>query len=265
VDAGWLLQNVRQSWRQRRGPADVVRQLLLRYASRLPQPLRRPDWVIGCRFPPPIGELRLLLRDNAGSDLFVFSEVFEQQYYRLPLDPAPATILDLGANIGLSAVYFARSFPGARLACVEPVPENLEILRRNLAMNEVTAEVFAAAADIRDGTATMRRSTMAYGHQLLTEPEPPCAEQFEVPTLTVASLLERLGWDRIGLVKIDIEGHETMLLREAADWLHRVDALCLEYHADGGERHLEEVAQRYRFLPPQCLPGGLWFLMRQQV
>ena len=262
MNPAWLWRNLAQSWRHGLAPRDVGRQMLLRYAGHLPSAVRRPDWVIGCRFPPPIGDLRLRLRDNLGADLFVYSEVFEQQNYRLPLNCAPATVLDLGANIGLSAVYFARLFPGARLACVEPAPENFETLRCNLAMNGVAAEVFAAAIDVRDGKATMHRSPMAYGHSVAIRPEPHCAEQFEVPALSVTSLLERLGWHRIGLVKIDIEGHETVLLRESCDWLHRVDALCLEYHAHGGELHLEEIAQRYRFLPPIRLQGGLWFLMR---
>src|SRR5205807_9117855 len=77
----WLWRNLAQSWRHGLAPRDVGRQMLLRYASHLPSAVRRPDWVIGCRFPPPIGDLRLRLRDNLGADLFVYSEVFEQQNY----------------------------------------------------------------------------------------------------------------------------------------------------------------------------------------
>lgn len=262
MDPAWLWRNVERSWRHGSGARDVGTQLLLRYARRLPPVMRRPDWVIGCRFPPPIGELRLRLRDNFGADLFIYSEVLEQQTYRLPLAPPPATILDLGANIGLGTIYFARLFPAARLACVEPVPDNLEILRGNLAMNGVAADVFAAAIDVCDGSATMERAPLAYGHRVVSPAALPSARQFAVPALTVASVLDRLGWDRIGLLKIDVEGHETVLLSQACDWLHRTDAICLEYHAHGGDQHLAEVARRYGFQPPRQRCSGLWLLTR---
>src|ERR1700744_2780350 len=114
LDAGWLWQNLKTSWARRASGHDFPRQMLLRYADHLPRSAQRREWTIGFRHPPPIGAIRLLLRDNVGSDLFVYSEVFKHEYYRLPLPHAPETILDLGANIGLSLVYFARSFPAAR-------------------------------------------------------------------------------------------------------------------------------------------------------
>jgi len=263
LDPVWLYRNIKTSWRYSASPRDFICQLLLRYAAALQQPLRRQEWEIGFRYPLPIGEVRLLLRDNRGADLFIHSEVFEHESYRLPVQQ-PTTILDLGANIGLSAVYFARLFPGACLACVEPVPENLRILDQNLRWNCVSAEVFAAAADIKDGTVTMARHPMDYGHKIAASDGLPSAMQFEAKAITVPSLLRKLGWNRIGLLKIDIEGHETTLLSTACDWLHRVDALCVEYHEDGGEEHLAHVASRFCFLPPRRLPGGLWFLTRSR-
>src|SRR5262245_22207843 len=106
--------------------------------------MRTKELTIGFRYPEPIGNIQLLLRANVGSDGFIHGEVFEHEYYRLPLLAPPKTILDLGANIGLTAVYFSRLFPMAALACVEPVPENLRVLARNLELNAIRATVIPA-------------------------------------------------------------------------------------------------------------------------
>jgi FkbM family methyltransferase len=262
VDPAWLLRNIETSWRHGARPSDFTRQLLLRYSSTVPSRLRRSQWAIGLRYPPPIGSLRLLLRDNGGSDLFVYSEVFEHEYYRLPLTHAPATVLDLGSNIGLTAVYFSRVFPDAHLACVEPVADNLRILRQNLKMNGVEAAVFPAAVHVTDGIVAMERAGMAYAHKVSAGPQPASAEPFEVAALTIPSMLQRLGWARIGLLKIDIEGHEKQLFSAPCEWLDLVDAMCVEWHDEGGERELARIAADFSFRPPRQLPGALWFLTR---
>jgi FkbM family methyltransferase len=260
----WFLRNVATSWRHGASLADVVRNLLLSYSAKLPPGIRRDEWTIGFRYPKPIGDIRLLLRANGGADAFTHSEVFEHQYYRLPLQRPPATILDLGANIGLSAIYFARTFPGARLACVEPVAENLQVLVANLKLNGVQAEVISAAVDVTDGMVWMERSKMDYAHRLAARPGPSSAGYFEVPAISVTSILRHLGWSRIGLLKVDVEGHERKLLSDDCDWLQLVDSMCLEYHEELGESELTRLAMRFRFLTPKRLPGAIWFLTRAE-
>ncbi len=200
------------------------------------------------------------MRGNAGADSFIFSEVFEHEYYRLPIAP-PATILDLGANIGMTSVYFGRHYPQAQFACVEPIPDNVRLLRKNLHMNSVPAKIFAAAVDVRDGEVVMEIDKRDYGHRIAD----PCSGQamavLTVPALSVDSILRELQWERIGLLKVDIEGHEKSLLGGNCDWLHRVDAICIECHEGFGEADLQRLARQFGFAPPVFLPG-VWFLTR---
>ena len=68
------------------------------------------------------------------SDPFVLDQIFVQREYS-PLDeitPQPKSMIDCGANIGLSAFYFLNRYPGLRVVVVEPDPENLQICERNL-------------------------------------------------------------------------------------------------------------------------------------
>ena len=142
MDLRWLLRNARTAWRSKASVPDFFRRMLWIYRI----DLDAGEWQIGFRYPA-VGELHLSLRTKSGADCFIFGEVFDHQYYRLPLASPPATILDLGAHIGLTAIYFARVFPKARIACVEPHPDNVRLLRKNLQANAVEAAVFAAQND----------------------------------------------------------------------------------------------------------------------
>jgi FkbM family methyltransferase len=261
VDLLWLCANVKTSWRYRASVADFGRRLCWTYAHRLPAALQR-ERIIGFRLPEPVGSIRLLLRANAGSDRFIYSEVFEHQCYRIPVARPPATILDLGANIGLSAIYLARCFPDAHLACVEPAPENLRLLSRNLELNGVEADVISAAVDAKDGKVWLERSSLDYGHKIAAAGNRPSPALFEANAMSIQSILQRLNWNRIGLLKMDIEGHEKILLTRNSDWLHLVDTLCLELHDEFPASELMRVAKDFGFSPPTRLPGGIWLLAR---
>lgn len=43
----------------------------------------------------------------------------------------PTVIFDIGANIGITAIWLADKFPGAKIFCFEPMPENFELLKAN--------------------------------------------------------------------------------------------------------------------------------------
>jgi FkbM family methyltransferase len=238
--------------------------MLWTYSARLPAVWSPRAWTIAFHYPAPIGKIQLLLRANAGADAFVHSEVFEHRYYRLPLVGPPATILDLGANIGLTTVYFARMFPAARLACVEPVPGNVRLLEKNLMLNDVSATVFPAAIDPTDGAVLMELDGRDYGHKVAVDGADHSTATLPVRAMSVPTILASLKWDRIGLLKVDIEGHEAALFSGNCDWLARVDAMCIECHGGFGDAELAELATRFGFAPPQRLKGT-WFMGRTAI
>lgn len=261
MDLTWLARNVDTSWRHRGTSVDAVKRLLWIYSNILPEPLRGREWQIGFRYPPPVGEIRLWLRANRGADGFIHGEVFEHDYYDLHLPFKPDTILDLGANIGLTSIYFARCFPDARIAAVEPIPSNLRLLRKNLELNGVAAEVVAGAVDAVDGEVLMDIEQLDYGHRVVGAAEADRQGGLAVAAYSVPTLMRQLGWERIGLLKVDIEGHEKTLLADCAGWIDRVEAMCIECHDGFGEAQLRDFAQRSSFRPPEALPG-IWLLTR---
>src|SRR5512147_1007109 len=63
----------------------------------------------------------------------IVREILEGRAYpRLELpDGPPSVILDIGANVGATAVYFRAAYPGARILCYEPSAENFVWLQAN--------------------------------------------------------------------------------------------------------------------------------------
>jgi FkbM family methyltransferase len=214
-------------------------------------------------YPAPLSDISLTVRSNRGSDSFICSEVFDHRYYDFDLPFTPRTILDLGANAGFVTLYFARKYPSAELACVEPMPDNVSLLRENLRLNSVDAKVFDAAVGVEDGQLSMLVAPLDYGHKVAEMDFGPAYEgqTIEVEAVSAFTLMRRLGWDRISLLKVDIEGYEGILLKRNCDWLHNVDALCIECHEGYGEADLISLAQTYGFRPPEQLPGT-WLLTR---
>jgi FkbM family methyltransferase len=145
--------------------------------------------------------------------------------------PAPR-ILDLGANLGLGTLFFSRLYPGARFVCVEPDPRNQLLLRKTLDWNGVEAQLIAAAAGAAPGRLVLRFGSNPTCSALEDSPMHDWreGEQVAVDVLTVPDILDRAGWDRVDLVKIDIEGSEDTLLSQSNDWLERVGAVVLEIH-----------------------------------
>jgi FkbM family methyltransferase len=216
------------------------------------------------RYPDPITNLTVMIRDNQGSDATVFDEVFDRLYYNFPLDVEPKTILDLGANVGFSSLFFARRYPSATIACVEPMADNVRLLKENLELNGVQATDFPAAIATEDGWIEVEIATQDCGHRVASMPfgMTGTGETVRVQAVAVPSLLKEMSWERIGLLKIDIEGYEGILLKERCDWLNSVDALCLECHEGYGESDLKALALDYGFAPPQEF-RGIWLLIRE--
>jgi FkbM family methyltransferase len=220
------------------------------------------EWKIRFRFKPPIDELVFVVRNNNGSDRFIFSEVFQHFCYDIPLGQVPVSVLDLGANCGFSAAFFARSYPGVAIACVEPMPGNCLALRRNLALNNIAAHVIEAAIDVEDGTLSMLQTRHDYGSKVVEQGKMNQADCQPCAALSVHSVMSSMKWNRIGLAKIDIEGYEKTLLSENTDWLSDTDAVVIECHPGFGIEELRGIAKRYAFEAPRQR-AGLWLLNRK--
>ena len=76
----------------------------------------------------PIGKVNVLMR-NRQSARTLYSIFVREDYL---IDKKYKNILDLGSNIGISALYFLTRNKKNRIYCVEPDPNNAYFLKKNL-------------------------------------------------------------------------------------------------------------------------------------
>jgi FkbM family methyltransferase len=223
-------------------------------------------FIIGFRFDIFKDNLKLELRNNKGSDLFIFSEIFIKNSYDLDLNIVPENILDLGANIGLTTVYFAKKFPDSNFACVEPIEDNIRQLQRNIELNGINAHIFKGAVAIEDGEVEMELGEKDYAHRIAGFKDTDIGfgnfKKRTVKAFSIETILKNLNWDRINLLKIDIEGYEQELLSKSNEWLRSIDLIMLEVHSNFKLNDLLKIAEQYNFDVQQSI-SGIWILIKK--
>lgn len=233
-------------------PASALR-WLVRLLLRSPQVLRsgslRPadqSWRRrGARFRTPAGRsLSLPGGHCAGARELYCRNVYLRTGLRIP---AGGWVVDLGANAGLFTVLTA--VEGAKVVAVEAQAGFVPEIRRALAHNRVAAgrvhiEVALAGSGVPD-VALVGALAGAQRWQRASHAPPQ-----RPPGVSVADLLSRYRIDRVGLLKVDIEGSEFSLLHPDGEptWLSRVDQVAMEVHpAYGSVPMLTGLLGRYGF------------------
>lgn len=147
------------------------------------------------------------------------------------LDREPRWIIDVGANIGLSALYFARRFPSARILAVEVESANHELLVRNAAPYPLITPIHKAIWCKSGHVRISNPEAQAWSFRVeMATPETRDA----LEAISMNDLMDEHGVDSADLVKMDIEGAEREVLSEGLHpWLGRTAVLAVELH----ERH----------------------------
>jgi FkbM family methyltransferase len=161
-------------------------------------------------------------------DLLVLGEIYRSpgEYDFASLPATAKMIVDLGANIGLSARYLSERYPAARVIAYEPDPEIMRLAQLNLRGHpQVTLRNCAAAGS--PGSMTLHRfpggswGTSAFVTKQLV------SDTFLTEAVTLDSIIAELG--EIDILKIDIEGAEHEVL-SACSHLDRVGCIVGEMH-----------------------------------
>lgn len=169
------------------------------------------------------------------SDADVVEEIFGAGEYREVVDSLltpPRTVVDLGANIGVSLSYWNQHFPNARLIAVEPDEANFRLCKLNAAMGgyarRLTAFQVCVAGHPRQ--VSLERSGGAWGISMREREYG--TDRPAVSATTLPELLRQAEVDgEIDLLKCDIEGAEREVFATASTWLPRVRHLVIELHA----------------------------------
>jgi FkbM family methyltransferase len=183
------------------------------------------------------------------SDLSVFNQIFLHREYRCLDDlEDPRLVVDCGANVGYSAAYFLSKFPNAFVIAVEPDPGNFTELNRNLAPYETRYTALHSAIWSHATKMVLREGYMGAGREWARQVrEATDVEENALVALDIPSILALSKFDRISILKVDIEGAETELFAGSTDWLTKVDNLVIELHGDECEATVYKAMSKHEF------------------
>ena len=168
------------------------------------------------------GYQNFYFRKNS-SDAEVFTQMFIYRQYEMKVSGAVKTIIDLGGNNGMSAVYFHRQYPEAMIYVLEPDKENFELLKKhteglkrivclnkaiwkqNGFVNMDLADCWALKIDVEKGT-------------------------HRVEAITMEVLINDYQIKQIDLLKIDIESSEKEIFESSIEFLSLTRNLIIELH-----------------------------------
>lgn len=184
----------------------------------------------------PLGlQLRAYKRDAVGRGLYrrkMHEPILTNLLLTRFANPAERNFIDVGANIGYFTCLMSQlAGPAGKVLAVEPEPQNLVLLRENIAINKLTnVEVHPCALGASEGTALLGlyKPSNRGRHSIVDAAAKP---QIRVPVRTLDDLARDSGtggksWS---LVKIDVEGYEAFVLDGAKETLPRIETLVMEF------------------------------------
>jgi len=154
-------------------------------------------------------------------------------------------ILDAGANIGASVVYFSVMFPRAHIVALEPARNNFEVLQANVAGVDLDARCAAIGAT-RGEAGLVDPGEGEWGYRTVAD-----AGGVRVPVVAAAQLVaeKRAQGFEPFIAKIDIEGGEAELFSRDTGWVDEFPLLVIELH----DWLLPESGNSRNFL--RCIAG----------
>ena len=156
--------------------------------------------------------------------------ILREEYYFSDDFSAPHYIIDGGANIGLSILFFKALYPNAKIIAFEPNETCHAIAARNIRQNGLTdVTLVKAALGTEDGEVTLFvNSADSMGASVAPRhlTDDMVAESVTVPMVGLASYLDTT----VDFLKLDIEGNEAEVLKSVQDKLGNVRNIFCEYH-----------------------------------
>jgi FkbM family methyltransferase len=167
----------------------------------------------------PHGRFWEVVPKNGASETLAQVAEIESKYAHLaPAVHAGDVVLDGGANIGVFTRY-ALNHGARRVVAIEPAPDNLECLRRNVGGDSRVA-IYPKGVWDKEEVLTLNESnaTSAMDSFVATEDTHPGPR---LALTTIDRLVDELKLPRVDFIKLDIEGAESRALRGAARTLAR--------------------------------------------
>lgn len=197
-----------------------------------------------------LGVLGLKFSANCPRVLWqLFVEIFIWQVYQFSWVGKKLVIIDAGANIGMSVMYFKFIYPDAMITAIEPNPEAFLLLKKNISQNKLKDIKLIAAclSDHTDGETLClgNSSEILNGNISGTQSK---TVKIACKSVRLPDLLQEIKPD---LVKMDIEGAEKRIWKDLIQsrTFGRSPLYVVEYHFQGEPKEsLEKWVPQFKAL-----------------
>ena len=180
----------------------------------------------------------------------VISEIF-----RLP--ETTKVVYDVGAHVGYITLALAHhTNSGGKVFAFEPVPGNVELLRKTTVLNKLEEQV--AVLPLALGNKTGKQSFVMWGSSYMhllkaavNEQDTTLCQSIVVEGCTLDSLVFERKNPPPHLIKIDVEGAEALVLEGASRLLPRYSpSIIMEIHGPANAQRVWEMVDglNYKWL-----------------
>lgn len=173
--------------------------------------------------------LQIHITDDPEDITTVFVIFMRRDYGNIPKN---STIIDIGANIGVFALYALTHGASKVIAC-EPSAGSRELMRKNLEAGNVaeSCEIVPQAVYKESGVKMQFSITPSVHNSIFGRGTQPQEAVEEITTISLKDLLADRNLATVDLIKVDCEGAEYPIFLESKDIdLRTVSALRMEYH-----------------------------------
>lgn len=207
--------------------------------------------------------IKVICQDLASSGTldFIAQDIMDNAYGLHDIKTDQRVILDIGAHVGMVAIYLAKKYPQATIYAVEPFPTNISNLRHNLVVNEVVNVHLLPCALSKDSRLVrfgcFENNTGGVIEQ--SGPNTTAVESITLDRLIDTVINRHSKGTLITFLKMDIEGFEYEILPEFKQWDKILDA-GIEVHNRLFDMpgYLDEIQKFKDFLHKQPIKGRMW-------
>lgn len=165
----------------------------------------------------------------------LFEDIFIKEVYAFNTNNKKPCIIDVGANIGISVLYFKFVHPNAKIFAFEPLAANYAVLEKNVRENgftDVTLFNYGLGDSSISGEKIYGRGHVATFDTDIIEFHKNRTNDFsEVTTVELRKASESIrDFGKIDLLKLDVEGSEDAILEDVDEMISSIDNFAVEYH-----------------------------------
>lgn len=160
---------------------------------------------------------------------FLFKEIFVDNDYFFETDSDKPIIIDCGANIGISVLFFKFIYPDCSIVAFEPNPQAFKLLKKNVEQNNLKdIELHNLALTDKEGETEFFIGDNENFLLASTIAERGRGGIFKIKSDKLSNYLK----DQVDLIKIDIEGSENQVLNDLVltGKIKNAENYIIEYH-----------------------------------